>query len=159
MIEQCYLDLLKNMMLCRPVSQDIEALKFNTAIASMMSLVNEIYDHGSLTRDEMKLLITILSPFAPHICEEINEQLGYTDIVSLAKWPEWDEAKTVDAEIEIAVQICGKLKATVMIPAGASNEEMLKIAKENSKIAELLSGKTVIKEICVPGKLVNIVAR
>ncbi len=143
----------------KKVSEDIEAMKFNTAIAAMMTLINKIYEVGTLTRDELYTFASILSPFAPHICEEINEWLGNTDILATAPWPTYDEAKTVDATIEIAVQICGKLRSTVVIPADASKDDMLKAAKENERIAELIEGKTIVKEICVPGKLVNIVVR
>ncbi len=143
----------------KKVSEDIEAMKFNTAIAAMMTLLNRIYEVGTLTRDELYTFVSILSPFAPHICEEINEWLGNKDMLASAPWPTYDEAKTVDATIEIAVQICGKLRSTVTIPADASKEDMLKAAKENERIAELIEGKAIVKEICVPGKLVNIVVR
>ncbi|MBR3715687.1 MAG: class I tRNA ligase family protein, partial [Clostridia bacterium] len=143
----------------KKVTEDIEAMKFNTAIAAMMTLLNRIYEVGTLTRDELATFIAILSPFAPHICEEINEWLGNTGMLATAPWPTYDEAKTVDATIEIAVQICGKLRSTVTIPADASKDDMLKAAKENERIAELIEGKTIVKEICVPGKLVNIVVR
>jgi len=143
----------------KKVSEDIEVLKFNTAIAAMMSLLNTIYEHGSLTKDELVTYITLLCPFAPHISEELYEQLGGKGFLSMAKWPEFDENKTVDKTVEIAVQICGKLRATTVIPAGASKEEMIEIAKKQPKIEQFLEGKTIVKEICVPDKLVNIVAK
>ena len=143
----------------KKVTEDIDSMKFNTAIAAMMSLVNEIYEVGTLTRDELRVLITLLCPFAPHISEEINEFLGYTDILSLAAWPTYDEAKTIDDTIEIAVQIMGKLRGTVTIPTGASREDMIAAAKADEKIASLIEGKTIVKEIAVPGKLVNLVVR
>jgi leucyl-tRNA synthetase len=143
----------------KKVSEDIEQLKFNTAIAAMMGLLNEIDSVGSITKDEMMTFISLLCPFAPHLCEEIYEAEGGKGLLSLAAWPVWDEAKTIDSTIEIAVQISGKLKGTVMIPADASREDMIAAAKENPKIAAQLEGKTIIKEIAVPGKLVNIVAK
>ena len=143
----------------KKVTEDIDSMKFNTAIAAMMSLVNEIYEVGTLTRDELRTLVTLLCPFAPHVSEEINEFLGYTDILSLAAWPTYDEAKTVDDTIEIAVQIMGKLRGTVVIPTGATREEMIAAAKADEKIAAMIEGKTIVKEIAVPGKLVNLVVR
>ena len=143
----------------KKVTEDIDAMKFNTAIAAMMSLVNEIYEAGTLTRDELRTLVTLLCPFAPHISEEINEYLGYTDLLSLAAWPTYDEAKTIDDTIEIAVQIMGKLRGTVVIPTNATREEMIAAAKADEKIAALIDGKTIVKEIAVPGKLVNLVIR
>ncbi len=143
----------------KKVTEDIEAMKFNTAIAAMMTLLNKIYEAGTLTRDELYTFISLLSPFAPHVCEEINEWLGKSEMLATSPWPTYDEAKTVDATIEIAVQICGKLRATVVIPADASKDDMLAAAKANERIAELIDGATIVKEICVPGKLVNIVVR
>ncbi len=143
----------------KKVTEDIDSMKFNTAIAAMMSLVNEIYEVGTLTKDELKTLVTLLCPFAPHIAEEINEYLGYTELLSLSAWPTYDEAKTVDDTIEIAVQIMGKLRGTVTIPTGASREKMIAAAKADEKIAAMIEGKTIVKEIAVPGKLVNLVVR
>ncbi len=143
----------------KKVSQDIESMKFNTGIAAMMALINDIYDHGSLTVDELKTFISLLCPYAPHLCEEMWESLGEKELLSLSKWPEYDEAKTVDATIEIAVQISGKLKGTVVIAADADKDTAIAAAKADAKIASLLEGKSIIKEIYVPGKIVNIVAK
>ncbi|MGM9647529.1 MAG: leucine--tRNA ligase [Eubacteriales bacterium] len=143
----------------RKVSEDIEQLKFNTAIAAMMGLLNEIDEVGSITKDELITFISLLCPFAPHLCEEIYEAEGGKGLLSLAAWPTWDETKTIDSTIEIAVQISGKLKGTVVISADASREDMIAAAKANPKIAAQLCGKTILKEIAVPGKLVNIVAK
>ena len=143
----------------KKVSEDIEQLKFNTAIASMMTLLNEIDEVGSITKDELITFISMLCPFAPHLCEEIYEAEGGKGLLSLAPWPTWDEAKTVDSQIEIAVQLMGKLKGTVTIPATATKDEMIALAKASPKIAALLEGKTIMKEIAVPGKLVNFVAK
>lgn len=143
----------------KKVTEDIDSMKFNTAIAAMMSLVNEIYDHGSLTKDELLTLVTLLCPFAPHISEEINEFLGGTTLLSLSPWPSYDEAKTKDDSVEIAVQINGKLRGTVVVSAGATKDEMIDKAKTDEKIGKLIEGKTIIKEIAVPVKLVNIVIK
>ncbi len=143
----------------KKVSEDIEAMKFNTAIAAMMELVNKIFECGTLTVDELTTFATILCPFAPHICEEINSVLGGKGLLSLAPWPTYDEAKTIDATIEVAVQINGKLRTTVKLPRDAAREEALAIAKADPKIAAAIEGKTIIKEIAVPNKIVNIVVK
>jgi leucyl-tRNA synthetase len=124
----------------------------------MMELLNEIDKVGSITVDEVKTLVTMLCPFAPHICEEIYESLGGEGFCSLAAWPQYDEAKTVSATVEIAVQLCGKLKAVVEMPAGATREEMAALAKADARVAAALEGKQIKKEIVVPGKIVNFVA-
>ncbi|MBE6541725.1 MAG: leucine--tRNA ligase [Ruminococcaceae bacterium] len=143
----------------KKVTEDIEDMKFNTAIAAMMSLLNEIYDYGTLTTDELKQFIGILCPFAPHICEEMWESLGGKGFLSAAKWPEYDEEKTKDNEIEIAVQICGKLKGTIMVTPETTQAEAIALAKADERIASLLEGKNIVKEIYIPGKIVNIVAK
>ncbi len=143
----------------KKVSDDIETLKYNTAIAALMTLLNQIYDKGSVTKGELKTFVTLLNPFAPHVTEEIWERLGETELLATAPWCDYDEAKTVEATIEVPVQICGKLRATVSVPADADAATVIACAKEDPKIAELLAGKTVIKEIYVPGKIVNIVAK
>lgn len=143
----------------KKVSEDIEDMKFNTAIAAMMALVNEIYDVGSLTVDEFKTLIALICPFAPHITEELWESLGEKQFLSLSAWPEYIEEKTKDNEIEIAVQICGKVKSTIAIAIDATREEAVALAKADGKISALLDGKQIVKEIYIPGKIVNIVAK
>ncbi len=143
----------------KKVTSDIEELKFNTAIAAMMTLTNEIYDKGSLTKDEMMTFVKLLCPFAPHICEEIWESLGGNGFCSLAEWPAYDEAKTIDSTVEIAVQINGKLRGTIMIPADISKEDALETVKNDERIRPFIEGKTVIKEIFVPKKLVNLVVK
>ncbi len=143
----------------KKVTNDIEDMKFNTAIAAMMSMLNEITDHGSLTVDELKTFIRILCPFAPHICEEMWEKAGGEGLCSLTEWPKYDEAKTVDSTIEIVVQINGKLKGRLMVAADISKDDAIAAAKADEKVASELNGKNVIKEIYVPGKLVNIVAK
>ncbi len=143
----------------KKVSEDIETLKYNTAIATLMALLNEIYDAGSITKDELKTFITLLNPFAPHVTEEINERLGYDTMLAVTPWPQYDEKKCVDNEIEIAVQVNGKIKARLMIPADADSETAIAAAKANEAVAAAIDGKTSVKEIYVKGRLVNLVVR
>jgi len=143
----------------KKVSTDIEELKFNTAIAAMMTLLNDIAAVGSLTRDELMTLVRLVCPFAPHLAEEMWEALGGKGLCSLAAWPEWDENKTVDSTVEVAVQVNGKVRATVQLPVNCPKDEAIAIAKADAKIAAAIEGKTVIKEISVPNKIVNIVVK
>ena len=143
----------------KKVSEDIEGLKCNTAIAAMMSVLNEIYDKGSVTRGELMTFITLLNPFAPHLTEEINEVLGNKEMLARAKWPEYDPAKCVDAAVEIAVQVSGKIKARLMIPTDSTEEAVKALVMADANVQTALAGKTVIKEIYVKGKLYNIVAK
>ena len=143
----------------KKVTSDIEEMKFNTAIATMMSLVNDIYDCGTLTKDEMLTFAKLLCPFAPHICEEIWESIGGEGFCSMANWPEYDEAKTVDSTVEVAVQINGKLKNTIMLPLNCPKDDAIAAAKADERIAAALEGKTIVKEIAVPNRIVNIVVR
>lgn len=143
----------------KKVAQDIEELKFNTAIAAMMTLMNDIETHGSLSADELNTFVRMLCPFAPHLCEEMWEQMGGKGFCSQAEWPIHDEAKTVDATIEIAVQVNGKMKSVITVSAKADKEEAFAAAKADEKVIASLEGKTVVKEIYVPGKIVNIVVK
>ena len=143
----------------KKVTDDIEAMKFNTAIAALMGLINEIFAVGHLTRDELLTFIKLLCPIAPHLCEEINEKLGGKTLLSLSAWPEYDEAKTVDETVEVAVQFNGKLKGTVMLPKDCPREEAVAAVRADPRFASMLEGKTVIKEIAVPNRIVNFVVR
>ena len=145
--------------LIKKVSEDIEGLKCNTAIAAMMSVLNEIYDKGSVTCGELMTFITLLNPFAPHITEEINEAIGGKEMLAKTKWPEYDPAKCVDADVEIAVQVSGKIKARLMIPSDSTEESVKSLVMANDSVKAALEGKTVLKEIYVKGKLYNIVAK
>ena len=140
----------------KKVSEDIEQMKFNTAIAAMMTFMNEVSAKGSIPKDELAVFIKLLSPFAPHICEELWEQIGEEGLVSGAAWPEYDPDKCVDETIEIAVQVNGKLRATVEIGRDEDRESVISKAKE--AIADKLTGN-IVKEIYVPGKIVNIVMK
>ena len=141
----------------KKVSSDIEETKFNTAIAAMMGLINQIYAKGSITKDELEIFIKLLSPFAPHLTEEIWTELGNEGFLSLAAWPEYDEAKTVDDEIEVAVQVNGKTREVVKVAKDIDKDGAIAAGKE--VIAKWLDGATIIKEIYVPGKIINIVIK
>jgi leucyl-tRNA synthetase len=143
----------------KKVSEDIEGMKFNTAIAQMMILINAIYDHGSLTKDELGIFARLLCPFAPHISEEIWESIGSKGLCSVAEWPAYDEAKTVDATVEYAVQVLGKLRGTVTVNVSDDKDTVIAKAKAVDKVVPFLEGKTVVKEIFVPNKLVNFVVK
>ena len=143
----------------KKVTADIEAMKFNTAIACLMTLINDIYTVGTISRDDLVIFIKLLCPFAPHLCEEMWESIGGEGFLSLSEWPKYDENKTVESKIEIGVQINGKLKTTIVIPNGCTKEEALAIANADNKIAALTEGKNVGKEIYVPNKIVNIVVK
>ena len=143
----------------KKVSQDIEDMKFNTAIAAMMTLLNEINNVGTMTVDELSTFVRLLCPFAPHLCEEIWEQIGGKGLCSLAAWPEYDESKCVDNEIEIAVQVNGKVRDRFTVPADIDAQSAIAAAKELEKVKEFTDGMAFIKELYVPGKLVNLVVK
>ena len=143
----------------KKVSQDIDGMKFNTAIAAMMSFLNDVYAVGTIDKTSLLALTRILCPFAPHVCEEMWANLGMSGFCSTAEWPSYDEALTVDNEIEIAVQVCGKLKGTVVIPAGAEEDVAWQVITENANIMASLEGKQIIKKIYIKDKIFNIVAK
>ena len=140
----------------KKVSGDYESLKYNTGIAAMMSLINDFYKAGKVTRDEFRTFLILLNPVAPHITEELWESAGYEGRLYQAKWPVWDEGKTVEAVIEIAVQVNGKVRTTIKLPADVTKEDAVAAGKE--AVADRLTG-TIVKEIYVPGRLVNIVQK
>lgn len=143
----------------KKVSYDIENLKYNTAIAALMSLVNEIYAKGSVNKAELKTFITLLNPFAPHITEEMWQSMGLDGMLNETEWPTYDEAKCVDNEIEIAVQINGKVREKLVVAAEAQPDEVIAAAKALDKIAQAIDGMQVVKELYVKGRLVNIVVK
>lgn len=143
----------------KKVTDDINEMKFNTAIAALMSLANEIYSAGSLTSDELKTFITLLNPFAPHLTEEMWHSLGETSLLSVSKWPEFDEAKTVDDTVTIAVQICGKTRATINVPNGADEDTVKAAALSDARVKQFTDGKTIVKQIYVKNKIFNIVVK
>ena len=156
-----YSDALRSKMhkTIKKVSEDIEAMKFNTAIAAMMTLLNDIYDAGSITKKEFRDLLILLYPFAPHISEELYQVIGCEGVLSEQEWVTYDEALCVDDMIEIVVQINGKVKAKLEIPADAEKDDVLAQAAADAKIKEATAGKTIIKQIYVPKKLVNFVVK
>jgi len=143
----------------KKVTDDIDRMKFNTAIASMMSLVNDFYRKASITRGEYEMLLKILNPVAPHMTEELWHKFGNETLLSIEKWPEYDESKTVDDEVEIVVQINGKIKDKLMVPAGLDKDATEAAALESEKVKAAIEGKTLVKVIPIPGKLVNIVVK
>lgn len=142
----------------RKVSEDIELMKFNTAIAAMMSLVNTFYENKP-NRGDIKALITLLAPFAPHIAEELWEIQGFGGTAGGQAWPRFDEAKTVDSEKEIAIQVNGKLRSTVTVPVDAPDEQVLEIVYANEKIVTMMQGMELVKTIVVKNKLVNLILK
>ena len=143
----------------KKVGEDIEVLKHNTAIAAMMSLVNDFYAAGGVTRDEFATLLTLLNPFAPHITEELWQRCGFEGQIAHAAWPVYDEAKCVESTVEVLVQLNGKPKARLNLTAGLDAAATLAAVKAAPEVAALLEGKTLVKEIAVPGKLVNLVVK
>ena len=143
----------------KKVTSDIENLKYNTAIAALMTLTNEIYNKGSINKAELKTFITLLNPFAPHVTEEMWQVAGFEGMLNETSWPEYDEAKCVDNEIEIAVQINGKVREKLVISATAEADEVIAAAKALDKIADAISGMAIVKELYVKGRLVNIVVK
>ena len=143
----------------KKVTDDIETMKFNTAIAAMMALLNEIHTAGSIDKESLKTLTKLLCPFAPHICEEVWAELGGEGFCSAAEWPVYDEAKTKVSSVEIAVQICGKLRGKITIPAEATEEEAFAAVMADETLSSLLNGKQIIKKIYVKGRLFNVVAK
>ena len=143
----------------KKVSQDIEDMKFNTAIAAMMTCLNEINEVGSLTKDELSVFLRLLCPFAPHLCEEMWEQLGGEGLCSTAQWPDYDESKCVDDEIEIAVQVNGRVRDRFTVPADIDAAGAIAGAKALDKVKEFTDGMMFVKELYVPGKLVNLVVK
>jgi leucyl-tRNA synthetase len=140
------------------VGADIERLAFNTAIAAMIGFVNVATAESGMTKDQADRFIRVLGPFAPHMAEELWHKLGHTSLVSHAAWPSYDEAQLQDDQVEVPVQISGKVRHRMTIPATADAKAMEALALADAKVKELLAGKTVRKIIVVPGKLINIVA-
>ena len=143
----------------KKVSEDIENLKMNTAIAALMSLFNAISATGKVNKAELKTFITLLNPFAPHLTEEMWELNGFEGMLNEAKWPVYDEAKCVDSSVEIAVQVNGKIRARINVAADISANQAIALAKEESAVKSDIEGKNIIKELYIPKRLVNIVVK
>ena len=143
----------------KKVTEDIEDLKMNTAIAALMSLLNSITATGSINKAEMKTYIMLLNPFAPHITEELWQLCGFTGMLNQAKWPEFDPLKCVDSTVQIAVQVNGKIKARIDVEADISSEDAIKLALNEPAVVSEINGKNIIKQLYVPKRLVNIVVK
>jgi len=143
----------------KKVSEDYEAMKYNTAISELMKLVNAYSDNDVITKSDYLVLLKLLYPIAPHVTEELNELLNNQDMIVNTSWPEYDENKVIDDMIEIAVQVNGKVRDTIIINKDASKEEILNIAKDKDNVKKHIEGKNIIKEIVVPGRIVNIVVK
>ncbi|MBN2535102.1 MAG: leucine--tRNA ligase [Spirochaetales bacterium] len=143
----------------KKVSEDIERLKFNTAIASLMTLVNTFHKRNKVTRNEMSIFLQLLNPFAPHITEELWEILDFKGCIEDQSWPRWDENKILEKEVTIAIQVNGKLRGTVLVPHDASQEEAAQLVKQNKNVEKYINDKKIVKEIYIPGKIFNFVVR
>jgi len=144
----------------KKVTEDIEGLKFNTAIAALMTLINDIYAKGSINKAELKTFLLLVNPFAPHVTEEIYSLVyGLDTILAETQWPEFDEAKCVDETIEIAVQVNGKIKARINVPTEAEQDEVLSMCHSDVNVKTAIGNMNIIKEFYVKGKLVNIVVK
>ena len=142
----------------KKVGEDADNLKANTAIAALMTMLNEFYDKG-VNKAEYKTFLALLNPFAPHITEELWQQLGETGLLSVAPWPTYDEAKTVESTVELAVQVNGKLKCTIKLAADADKQTTIDTALAEEKVQHAIEGKQIVKQIVVPGKIVNLVVK
>ena len=143
----------------KKVTNDIEEMKFNTSVATFMTMVNEFVKNRRINKSEYKTFLQLLNPFAPHMTEEIFEKLGETKTINETPWPEYDEAKTIDDEIEVPVQINGKLKGLVKVEKEASEEIVKEEAHKLESVQNAIQGKTIVKEIYVKGKIFNIVVK
>ena len=141
------------------VSEDIEKMKFNTAIAALMSLLNTFYAKGSITKGDMKVFLVLLNPMAPHITEEIWEKNNFGGYIHEQKWPEFDPSKLIEDEVEVPVQVNGKLRGVVKVPNDAGQDEIMEVAKQDSLISEYINGKEIVKVIFVKGRIFNVVVK
>lgn len=140
----------------KKVSGDFESLKYNTAIAAMMSLINDFYRKNTVTKGEYKTLLALLNPVAPHITEELWQMAGFEGKVYQTTWPSYEEAKTVESMVEVGVQVNGKIRATISVPKEEAKDAVIAAAKE--ALGDRLTGN-IVKEIYVPGRIVNIVVK
>ena len=143
----------------KKVSEDMDQLKMNTAIAALMSLLNDIYAKGSLNRAELRTYLILLNPIAPHITEEMWQKNGFEGLLAQATWCEYDEQKIKDTVLNIPVQICGKLRSVITVDAAADKQTIVDAAKADAKVAAAIAGKEIVKEIFIPGKMVNLVVK
>ena len=143
----------------KKVGEDYEAMKYNTAIAAMMSLVNEFYAAGGCTREELRTLILLLSPVAPHICEEMWEQMGFGSGLAREPWPTYDEKAMKRTEVEIGVQVNGKVRGRIMVSPDMTREQAEKELPQRADIQQIVGGKAIAKVIFVPGRLCNLIVK
>ena len=143
----------------KKVSDDIENMKYNTAVSSLMTLLNEYDKQDNITKGDLRVFITLLNPIAPHITEEINELQGLGPILCESKWPTYDESKIIDETFEMVVQVNGKVRGKVEVPSDATDEEMKSYALEIDNIKRYIEGRDIVKIIVVPKKLINIVIK
>ncbi|MEA3366429.1 MAG: class I tRNA ligase family protein, partial [Candidatus Hydrogenedentes bacterium] len=143
----------------KAVTKDIEEMSFNTAISRMMEFINEATKASKIDKEDAEKFVLILAPFAPHMAEELWERLGYTDTLAYEPWPEYDESLLTEDTMDIAVQVLGKLRGVVKVPVDASKDYILEAAKAEPNVQRHIEGKNILKEIYVPGKLVNLVVK
>ena len=143
----------------KKVSEDFESLKFNTAIAALMTLINEFYSVKEISREDLRIFLILLNPVSPHITEEIWQEMNFGGYIFEQTWPKYDEAKTIDSEVEMPIQINGKVRTTLMISKDAKFEDFKEALYDNENVKKFIEGKTVVKEIFVPGKICNIVVK
>ncbi len=145
--------------LIRKVGEDIEAMKFNTAIAAMMEFINLVYKTESISVAQAERFVLVLAPFAPHMAEELWQKLGHGGSLAYESWPDFDDDIAADEMVEVPVQICGRVRARIKVPADISQEDCIAAAKADKRIAAQIAGKTIVKEIVVPGRLVSFVVK
>jgi leucyl-tRNA synthetase len=143
----------------KAVTEDIDRLAFNTAISRMMEFVNGMTSADVRPKALMESFVLLLSPFAPHIAEELWQVLGHSQSLAYEPWPVWDEAKLIESEVEVPVQFNGKLRATIKVPVGSDAAAIEAAARSNDRVQENLSGKTIVKVVCVPGRMINFVVK
>jgi len=143
----------------KAVSHDVDALQFNTAISRMMEYLNAAAKAETIAREDIEKFVLILAPFAPHLCEELWERLGHDATIAYEPWPAYDESLLVEDTIEVPVQVNGKLRGVITVAANATKDEILAAAKADPKVAAHLDGKTIVKEVFVPGKLAGFVVK
>lgn len=143
----------------KKVSDDIERMKFNTAVAALMTLVNAFYERGQALKAEFRDFLILLNPFAPHISEELWERMGFAGRISGQEWVQWDESKALEDTIDIPIQVNGKIRGTVTVARSAQKEEIRSKAEEDKAIAKFISDRQIVKEVYVPGKIYSIVVK
>ena len=145
--------------LIKKVSEDVEAMTFNTAIAAMMEFVNLVYKTGAISKDQAQRFMLVVAPFTPHLAEELWSMLGHSQSLAHEAWPKYDEALLEELTVELPVQVNGKIRGRVVVPVDATQEQVLALALADAKVAAAVEGKTVVKRIVVPGRMVNIVVK